>query len=537
MKTIRLTRFLGLGLAAVFFCGVASGQFVYRFDASADGDSPSSGFSSGSAIGVGSTVERSGSGAVVPQRSASLGSMAPPADGASGRGLFPAAWQPRVRPSSTAGSILKGLLSRLANTATGASAAASINGLSTHLCGWATATDKEHGTGFAQLPFMKSVCEVCDECVVEDPDLTRGLMLLIEFEGMEGLSNFVYQLQDRKIPALLLVSSGFVAANCADVRTLQDYGVEVGGVYSQDTFWDVPYEIQWAAMKETKEIIEACTGRPMRVFGSRYFAYDENTVRAAVDLGIPYVLARGTTGAKATIYRPQEYNVKIFSVSNVASENWGTGSLCDYSYWAREGTAEQFGGELFKALEHDKISPVSHTYIGGMKAAWNAEYLAFFDSGKVRWQNLDTFGNVDMIMPFSQIPDNREVQYTVPNPLVPLDDEPNVDNPCALDDFPLVPGSGGNVGEKIVVFHNGTGPMCIEFLAFIETINYPVEEHIVGEPGFWELLNALKAAFGGSQGVSTTFGFYPIIFIQNKAYSGFNDDIRNAIISLIAFPR
>jgi hypothetical protein len=42
---------------------------------------------------------------------------------------------------------------------------------------------------------------------------------------------------------------------------------------------------------------------------------------------------------------------------------WGTGSLCDYSYWAREGSPEEFGDELFAALEYDKISPVSHTYI------------------------------------------------------------------------------------------------------------------------------------------------------------------------------
>jgi hypothetical protein len=364
---------------------------------------------------------------------------------------------------------------------------------------------------------------------------TEGLMLLIEFEGVEGLNNFAYELQTRKIPSLLIVTADFVTANCDNIKKLQNYGVEIGGVYPQEPFWDVPYEEQFEAMEMTKETIEACTGKPMRVFGSRYFAYDENTVIAAEALGIPYVLARGTTGARATIYQPEEYNVRIFSVSNVSSEKWGTGSLCDYSYWAREGSPGDFGEELFKAAsEHDKISPVSHTYIGGIKAAWHAEYIHFFDHADITWVDLDTFGRVDITKPFSEIPENREVQYETPKPLIPLDQEPNVENPCAINDFPPVPGSGGDVGEKIIVFHNGTGPMCLEFLNFIDTIDYPVEEHLTGEQDFQDALNALKDEFGSSEGVSENFGYFPIIFIKDKAYSGFNQEIEDAIIGIIS---
>jgi len=39
----------------------------------------------------------------------------------------------------------------------------------------------------------------------------------------------------------------------------------------------------------------------MRVIGSRYFAHDENTLKVADALGIPYVLARGTTGSEAKV--------------------------------------------------------------------------------------------------------------------------------------------------------------------------------------------------------------------------------------------
>ncbi|MGA1868458.1 MAG: hypothetical protein ACMUJM_07905 [bacterium] len=367
----------------------------------------------------------------------------------------------------------------------------------------------------------------------EEGHQTQGLMLLIEFEGIEGLSNFVYELQSREIVSLLLASAQFVEENCEQVKMLQQYGLEVGAVYSNVALWDVPYEEQFDIMKTTVEDIEACIGKPVRIFGSRYFAYDENTVRAAEALGIPYVLARGTTGAKATIYQPEEYDVKIFSVSNVSSEKYGTGSLCDYSYWAREGTSEQFREELYGALTFDKISPVSHTYIGGLKAAWNEVYIDFFDNADVVWVDLDTFGSIDSTLPFAEIPQNREVQYTTPKPAVPLEEEPNVANPCALEDFPFYNDQGGNVGDKIVFFHNGTGPMCLDFLDFIATIEYPIEEYLIGDEEFRDALNALKAEFGSSEGVSASFGYFPIIFIRNKAYSGFNETIQSDIEGML----
>ncbi len=404
------------------------------------------------------------------------------------------------------------------------------------ICGLAENADARFGTGLLESRLLKPLCE-CPDCGVPPLGDTEGLMLLIEFEGMGGLANFVYELHQRGIPAVLIADSGFVTENCDAVSALQQYGLEVGGVYPQETFWDMPYDMQYALMEYTRDTIEACTGKPMRVFGSRYFAYDENTIKAAEALGIPYILARGTTGARATIYQPLEYDVKIFSVSNVTSPEWGSGSLCDYSYWARGGTPLEFGEELFTALEHDRISPVSHTYLGGMKAAWNVEYLNFFDYGNVNWLDLDAFGGtVDVVCPFADIPDNREVQYQTPHPQIPLEDEPNVDNPCAIDDFPPVDGEGGDVGDKLVFFHNNAGPMCLEFLAFVATLAYPAEEHVLGDPGFATQLNQLKQQFGSSEGVSQNFGYFPIIFIQDRAFSGFNDAVRDAILELVAGP-
>jgi len=95
----------------------------------------------------------------------------------------------------------------------------------------------------------------------------------------------------------------------------------------------------------------------------------------------------------------------------------------------------------------------------------------------------------------------------------------------------LQPASQENIiNDKIVVFHNGRGPMCLDFLDFIKTLNYPVEQHLVGEGNFNYSLSGYIDKYDKSEGVSNNFGYYPIIFIKEKAYSGFNEDIKNRII-------
>jgi hypothetical protein len=130
---------------------------------------------------------------------------------------------------------------------------------------------------------------------------TQSLMLLIEFEDTVGLNNMVFQMHERDIPGVLLVSADYVEANCEFVKGLLDYDIEIAGVYPHNPLWDVEYEEQYEIVKDTKDRIEACIDTKLRAFGSRYFAYDENTIKAAQELGIEYVFARGTTGAKATI--------------------------------------------------------------------------------------------------------------------------------------------------------------------------------------------------------------------------------------------
>jgi hypothetical protein len=257
------------------------------------------------------------------------------------------------------------------------------------------------------------------------PKETKGMMLLIEFEETQGLLNWADEFESRNMPAVIQIQHNMVDEHCDLIKNLSDRGFEISGLYSPEAFWDKEYQFQYDAMKEVRDKIELCTGQKMRAFGSRYFAYDENTLKAAEALGVEYVFARGTTGARATVYKPVEYDVKIIAVSNVPSKEMGTGSLCDYSLWARGETPDSFESIATEALaENDKVILVSHAYLGGTKLRWWNAYQNVLDNSKVNWLSIDEFAAVDYEMNNADIPVNREVKYETPSPEVPLEEEP-----------------------------------------------------------------------------------------------------------------
>ena len=270
----------------------------------------------------------------------------------------------------------------------------------------------------------------------------QGFVQLIEFhDDIQGLRNWAHELEQRGLKSLINVQKAILEEYPEDIRWLADQGHEIMGLYAGGPLWDVPYEEQLQGMQEAKDLIESVTGKPMRVFSSGYFAYDENTLRAADELGVEYVLARGTSDVEAIIYEPDEYDCKIISVSNVTFEDMGRGSLCDYSLYARGATAAEFGQILEATLEKypKRVMVVSHAYLGGMKKDWWAPYEELLDGGEVQWvSDFDEWvtaqRGVNLQVPFSMVPDNREVQYTTPTPAVPLDELEDVDemyNPCA----------------------------------------------------------------------------------------------------------
>lgn len=250
---------------------------------------------------------------------------------------------------------------------------------------------------------------------------TNSLMMLIEFEEVDGILQWEKELDSRGLTALIKAQDNVLEENPEIFERLANKGYEIAGGYDEAPFWDIPYEEQHNLLRESKELVESITHKPMRVFGSRYFAYDENTLKAAEDLGIPYILARGTQDVESVVYKPTEYDVYVISVTNVdVGEPMGKGSLCDYSLWARGAEPEDFWHMIEKSVNKkpENMILVSHSYLGGTRLAWWQEYLRALDISSLKWRNFDDWLlNQEVInLDNRDIPVNREVKYVSPSP-------------------------------------------------------------------------------------------------------------------------
>lgn len=346
-----------------------------------------------------------------------------------------------------------------------------------------------------------------------------GLIYLINTDAeaeIDGLLKWEQELKARGLTAMIKASNPVLETYPEVFRRLATEGHAIIGGYP-GVCWDMPYEDQYAAIKSVKEYMEGLTGQPMQVFACSYSSYDENTVKAAEALGVPYVLARGTEDVRALIYRPEEYSVGLIEVSNVEFAEMGKGSLCDISLYSRGATEQDFARVFDESVaKHpDSMILVSHPHIGGTKAGYWAVYEKALASGAFTWRTFDDFmANVTVVeRPYADIPENREVEYLEPKPAVPLEQ---------LADLP-------EVGNKIVMFHNGVGPMCKEAEAFLDGLDYPVEEHLVGEKNFLTLLDKYRVQFPQTEGVSKSYEYFPIIFVKDRAFSGFDEEVRKAI--------
>ena len=251
----------------------------------------------------------------------------------------------------------------------------------------------------------------------------EGMFLIIERRNVKGLKHWANELERRRIPAIIKIYADMIDKNRSLVKNLCDRGFEIGGGYDGEPFWNKSYQHQYEEMSRIKDVIQACTDKPMRIFGSRYFAYDETTLKVADKLGVEYLLARGTAGARAVIYKAEEYNTKIISVSNVPSKEMGTGSLCDESLWSRGETPDDFRKILF-SLKEDRIILVAQTHLSGVKLHWWNVYQDFLNANVVTWRPLDKFASNPIVLPNAQIPVNTEVKYVTPKPKIPLEQEP-----------------------------------------------------------------------------------------------------------------
>ena len=352
------------------------------------------------------------------------------------------------------------------------------------------------------------------------PDATiNGLIYLINThadEEIDGLLKWEQELKARGLTAMIKASNDVLETYPEVFRRLAGEGHAIIGGYP-GICWDMPYEEQYEAIKSVKEYMEGLTGRPMQVFACTYSSYDENTVKAAEALNVPYVLARGTEDVRALVYQPEEYRAGIIEVSNVEFAEMGKGSLCDISLYSRGATEEDFA-QVFNesvAKHPDSMILVSHPHIGGTKVGYWEVYEDALDSPDFTWRTFDDFmQNVAVVsLPYAQIPENREVEYLEPKPAVPLEQLANLPE----------------VGSKIVMFHNGVGPMCKDAEAFLEGLDYPVEVHLNNERNFLTLLDRYRVQFPETEGVSDANEYFPIIFVKDRAFSGFDDEVRQAI--------
>jgi hypothetical protein len=299
------------------------------------------------------------------------------------------------------------------------------------------------------------------------------------------------------------------------------------------------YDEQYTTITDMITRIEAALGIDVRIISSRYMASDENTVKIADKLGIEYITARGTTELATTVYKPEEYNVKIISVSNIDVPEFKYGSFCDYSFYERSGSPEDMTREFERAIQEEKFIGVSHTYIGGYKERWNNMWHNFWDNYEVDWVDLDTLGTVDKVMPMWQIPINKNAPYTPEKirPAIPYDEEEDVINPCKVDDLNEGESESNTensvITDKVVIFHNNTGSMCLDALAFFKDESITYEQHLNTDSDYSSTLQTYKVSHPSSEGVSTDYGYYPYIFVKGKAYSGFNDEIGSEINELL----
>jgi hypothetical protein len=252
----------------------------------------------------------------------------------------------------------------------------------------------------------------------------EGMFLIIDRQNARGLKHWVDELTGRNMPACIAIEKVMADQYGSLIEEISMKGFEICGIYNEKPFWNEPYKFQYEEMRILKDKIESRTERPMQVFGSKYFAYNENTLKVAESIGLKYVFARGTAGTKAVLYKPEEYDVRILAVSNVPANlsEMGTGSLCDESLWARGESPESFKNILF-SIKEERIIIVAQTHLSGVKLHWWNVYQDFLNANTVSWNSLDGFTRNPLVLPNSQIPINTEVKYMEPNPRMPLEQE------------------------------------------------------------------------------------------------------------------
>ncbi len=98
--------------------------------------------------------------------------------------------------------------------------------------------------------------------IAQEP--TNGLIMLIEFEKIEGLRHWEQELDQRGLTALVQAQRDVIEKYPEDFARLALKDYPVTGIDAEKPFWDMPYDEQLRRMRETKEAVEHATHKPMR---------------------------------------------------------------------------------------------------------------------------------------------------------------------------------------------------------------------------------------------------------------------------------
>jgi peptidoglycan/xylan/chitin deacetylase (PgdA/CDA1 family) len=249
----------------------------------------------------------------------------------------------------------------------------------------------------------------------------EGLFRVLRWDA-RGSRHWADELKRRAIPANFNADEKQLDKDSGLVREICAMGFELGGSYDEAPFWDESYASQHEKIIRLKDKLEAVTGKPMRSFSSKYSAYNEHTLEIAEKLGIKHIFARGTAGARAVVYKPKEYDLHIISTSDVPLKDVGGGTLADGSIWSRGGTPADFK-KILLGLKENKMTLVAQAQLSGVKLHWWNVYQEFFDADPVDWKTMDEFSLHPAVLPVARIPVNTEVQYSKPQPKIPLEEE------------------------------------------------------------------------------------------------------------------
>jgi hypothetical protein len=97
----------------------------------------------------------------------------------------------------------------------------------------------------------------------------EGMFLIMDHGNVQGLRHWADELERRGMPAVIQTNEYMLSEQSGMIKNVCDKEFEICGAYNEQPFWDKPYSFRNEVMGRIKDKLETCTGKPMRIFGSK----------------------------------------------------------------------------------------------------------------------------------------------------------------------------------------------------------------------------------------------------------------------------